>query len=115
MSFAYAKILFLLQISPEDIQWVGENPGINQSRGLRRSGNTRHAGVPGAVRGRGTTKGQSKMDFFPSQNGIGKKSLDDDIHILHTETLVKQVTENSSIRVVLFEIVCSYLTYLSIW
>ncbi|BAT93043.1 Protein EMSY-LIKE 4 [Vigna angularis] len=85
----------LSEISPEDIQWVGEDPGINHGGGLRGSGNgmSRSVGrgsVPGAVRGRGTTKGQSKMDFFPSQNGIGKKTLDD-IHILHTDTLVKKV------------------------
>jgi len=103
------KILLSLQISPEDIQWVGEDPGINHVGGLRGSGNAMsrsvgRVGVPGAVRGRGTTKGQSKMEFFPSQNGIGKKTLDD-IHILHTDTLVKKVTENSSIRVVLLEIV----------
>ncbi|ESW21074.1 hypothetical protein PHAVU_005G039400 [Phaseolus vulgaris] len=85
----------LSEISPEDIQWVGEDPGINHVGGLRGSGNAMsrsvgRVGVPGAVRGRGTTKGQSKMEFFPSQNGIGKKTLDD-IHILHTDTLVKKV------------------------
>ncbi|XP_027902165.1 protein EMSY-LIKE 3-like isoform X1 [Vigna unguiculata] len=85
----------LSEISPEDIQWVGEDPGINHGGGRHGSGNgmSRSVGrssVPGAVRGRGTTKGQSKMDFFPSQNGIGKKTVDD-IHILHTDTLVKKV------------------------
>jgi len=109
MSLVHAKILLLLQISPEDIQWVGEDPGINHGGGRHGSGNgmSRSVGrssVPGAVRGRGTTKGQSKMDFFPSQNGIGKKTVDD-IHILHTDTLVKKVTENTSIRKVLFEII----------
>lgn len=54
--------------------------------------------VPGAGRGRGGTKGQSKKDLLPSQNGIGKKALDD-IQILHTDTLVKEVTENGSIRI----------------
>lgn len=56
--------------------------------------------VPGAGRGRGGTKGQSKKDLLPAQNGIGKKALDD-IQILHTDTLVKEVTENSSVRILL--------------
>ena len=50
-------------------------------------------GVPGAGRGRGLAKGPSRKDFLPSQNGIGKKTLDD-IQILQTDTLVKEVNEN---------------------
>lgn len=50
-------------------------------------------GVPGAGRGRGTAKGQSKKDFLPAQNGIGKRAPDD-IQIRHTESLIKEVTEN---------------------
>lgn len=56
--------------------------------------------VPGAGRGRGATKGQSRKDFAPSQNGLGKKvPVSDDIKLLNTETLIKEVTENSSIEI----------------
>ncbi|KAK7323947.1 hypothetical protein VNO77_27449 [Canavalia gladiata] len=85
----------LSEISPEDIQWVGEDPGINHRRGFGGFGNgmSRSAGrdnVPGVGRGRGVSKGQSRKDFLSSQNGIGKKTLDD-IQILHTDMLVKEV------------------------
>ena len=104
---AYSNVLLLLQMSPADIQWVGEDPGVNRRQGFGGSGNgmRRSVGrgsVPGVGKGRGTAKGQSRKDFLPSQNGIGMKTPDD-IQILHTDTLVKEVTENSSI--VLFEIV----------
>ncbi|XWS35475.1 hypothetical protein CRYUN_Cryun20dG0000500 [Craigia yunnanensis] len=78
----------LSEISPEDIQWVSEDPGIphrdvygGSGHGMNRS--VGRDGVPGAGRGRDFAKG-------PSQNGIGKKALDD-IQILHTDTLVKEV------------------------
>ncbi|KAJ7949099.1 protein EMSY-LIKE 3-like [Quillaja saponaria] len=85
----------LSEISPEDIQWVGEDPGINHRGGYGGSGHGMNRpvgrnGVPGAGRGRGGTKGQSRKDFLPSQNGIGKKAPDD-IQILHTDTLIKEV------------------------
>ncbi|KAK9283615.1 hypothetical protein L1049_011865 [Liquidambar formosana] len=85
----------LAEISPEDIQWEGEDPGIPHRGGYGGSGHgmKRSMGrdsVPGAGRGRGISKGQSKKDFPLSQNGIGKKAPDD-IHILHTETLIKEV------------------------
>lgn len=50
--------------------------------------------VPGVGRGRGVTKGQSRKDFLSSQNGIGKKAPDD-IQLLHTETLIKEVAEKA--------------------
>nr|KYP31886.1 hypothetical protein KK1_047578 [Cajanus cajan] len=85
----------LSEISPEDIQWLGEDPGINYRQGFGGSANgmSRSIGrdsVPGAGRRRGTTMGQSRIDFLPSQNGIGMKTQDD-IQILHTDTLVKEV------------------------
>lgn len=46
--------------------------------------------APGAGRGRGVSKGQSKKDFPPMQNGIGKKVPD--IRILHTDSLIKEVS-----------------------
>ncbi|XP_004488476.1 protein EMSY-LIKE 3 [Cicer arietinum] len=89
------ELVNLSEISPEDIRWVGEDPGINHRGGFGGSGRgmNRAVGrdsVPGAGRGRGGTKGQSKKDLLPAQNGIGKKALDD-IQILHTDTLVKEV------------------------
>ncbi|XP_057978735.1 protein EMSY-LIKE 3-like isoform X2 [Malania oleifera] len=85
----------LSEISPEDIQWEGEDPGISYRGGYGGAGHGMnrslgHDGHPGAGRGRGVTKGQFKKDFPPSQNGIGKKALDD-IQILHTDTLIKEV------------------------
>lgn len=50
-------------------------------------------GGPGVGRGRGGTKGHSRKDFLPSQNGIGKKAPDD-IKILQTDTLIKEVSES---------------------
>lgn len=88
----------MLQISPDDIQWEGEDPGISHrgsyggpGHGMNRS--VGRDGGPGVGRGRGVTKGQSRKDFLPSQNGIGKKVLDD-IQILHTDTLIKEVGES---------------------
>ncbi|XP_075487604.1 protein EMSY-LIKE 3-like [Primulina tabacum] len=78
----------LSEISPEDIQWdegYGE-PGHGLERPVGREN------VPGAGRGRGRglTKSQSRKDFPPSQNGIGKKAQDD-IQLLQTDTLIKEV------------------------
>uniref|UniRef100_A0A5B6ZMA1 ENT domain-containing protein n=1 Tax=Davidia involucrata TaxID=16924 RepID=A0A5B6ZMA1_DAVIN len=85
----------LAEISPEDIQWEGEDPGISRQGNYGGSGRGMNRSVgrdsgPGPGRGRGVTKGQSKKDFPPSQNGVGKK-VSDDIQILHTDTLIKEV------------------------
>ncbi|PWA80381.1 emsy N Terminus (ENT)/ plant Tudor-like domains-containing protein [Artemisia annua] len=86
----------LAEISPEDIQWVdGPDPVIPHKGGYGGPGHGvgRPAGRdsgPGGGRGRGTTKGQIRRDFPPSQNGIGKKGLDD-IQLLQTDTLIKEV------------------------
>lgn len=86
----------LKEISPEDIRWEGDEPGISRKGGRPGSGRgtkkplTRGGGVSGAGRGRGTMKGPSKKGFPFPQNGIGKKPLGD-IEILHTETLIKEV------------------------
>eukprot|EP00268_Persea_americana_P043320 TRINITY_DN4351_c0_g1_i5.p1 TRINITY_DN4351_c0_g1~~TRINITY_DN4351_c0_g1_i5.p1 ORF type:complete len:489 (-),score=131.70 TRINITY_DN4351_c0_g1_i5:458-1924(-) len=86
----------LNEISHEDIRWEDEDPGISRrtvrggpGRGVKKS--VGRGGVtPGVGRGRGGPKNQTKKDFPPSQNGIGKKSSDD-IEILHTDTLIKEV------------------------
>ncbi|KAH6812297.1 Emsy N Terminus plant Tudor-like domains-containing protein [Perilla frutescens var. frutescens] len=83
------------EISPGDIKWEGEDPGISRhggyggpGRGIGRPLGRDNA--PGSGRGRGLAKGQSRKDLPPSQNGIGKKGSDD-IQLLHTETLIKEV------------------------
>lgn len=53
--------------------------------------------VAGAGRGRGVGKGQSRKDFLPSQNGIGKKAPDD-IQIRHTASLIKEASKNGLIQ-----------------
>ncbi|XP_070038356.1 protein EMSY-LIKE 3-like isoform X2 [Nicotiana tomentosiformis] len=83
------------EISPEDIQWEGEEPGISHHGNYGGSGHVMsrpagHDSAPGAGRGRGLTKAQSRKDFPISQNGIGKKGSDD-IQLLHTDTLIKEV------------------------
>ncbi|KAM3287594.1 protein EMSY-LIKE 3 isoform X1 [Capsicum chacoense] len=85
----------LAEISPEDIQWEGEDPGISHygNYGGPCHAMARPAGcasTPGAGRGRGLTKAQSRKDFPLSQNGMGKKGSDD-IQLLHTDTLIKEV------------------------
>lgn len=80
----------LSEISPEDIQWDGEDPGISRRGGYGGSGHGM-SNRSSAGRGRGLAKGQSKKDFLPPQNGtIGKKAMEE-IHILHTDTLIKEV------------------------
>ncbi|XP_040994196.1 protein EMSY-LIKE 3-like isoform X2 [Juglans microcarpa x Juglans regia] len=85
----------LKEISPEDIRWEGENPGVSSKsghpgpgRGVKRS-IPRGGAVAGAGRGRGS-KGRSQNHFPLSQNGIGKKAMCD-IEIVHTDTLIKEV------------------------
>lgn len=79
-------------MSPADIRWEGEDPGVSrkgghpgQGRGttksMARGGPTSNAG-----RGRGSMKTQQPK----TQNGIGKKALGD-IEILHTDSLIKEV------------------------
>lgn len=87
----------LKEISPEDIRWEGEDPGISHKvigRGGTGRGAKKPTGrgsvIPAAGRGRGSLKNQSKKEFPPSQNGIGKKNSGD-IEILHTDTLIKEV------------------------
>lgn len=90
----------LKEISPEDIRWEGDAPGIPRKggrpgpgRGIKKSaprGGVGGVGVPGAGRGRGTIKGPVKKNMPLSQNGIGRKALGD-IEILHTDTLIKEV------------------------
>ncbi|XP_017229817.1 protein EMSY-LIKE 3 [Daucus carota subsp. sativus] len=84
----------LKEISPEDLRWEGEDPGIAHRGG--RSGPGRgfknsisRGGSFAGGRGRGMVRNQSKRSF-PPQNGIIKKTLGD-IEILDTDILVKEV------------------------
>lgn len=52
---------------------------------------------PGAGRGRGLAKPQTRKGFPPSQNG-GKKGSDD-IQLLHTDTLIKEVSSSILISI----------------
>ncbi|GAB2266918.1 hypothetical protein Dimus_001907 [Dionaea muscipula] len=67
----------LKQMPPGDIRWVGEDPGISH-RGGHGSAKSTGLGVQGVA-------ASKELD-----NGI-QRMTSDDIKILHTETLVKQV------------------------
>ncbi|XP_059646377.1 protein EMSY-LIKE 3-like isoform X2 [Cornus florida] len=91
----------LKEIPPEDILWEGECPGRSHRGGHGGRGvgvkNSMGHGVLGAGSRRGSKNDQFKNEFTPSRNGIVKE-VSDDIEILHTETLVKEVEKvfNSS-------------------
>lgn len=85
-----------MQISPEDIRWEGEEMVTShhgahngQGRGVKKSLN-RGGRIPNNGRVRGPLKSQSMKDSLPSQNGISKK-VSDDIELLNTDSLVKEV------------------------
>ncbi|KAK8628779.1 hypothetical protein V6N13_009362 [Hibiscus sabdariffa] len=84
----------LKEISPDDIRWDGEDPGISYRRGHGFHGAkksfSRGDPTPGPGRGRGSMKGQSRKELLPSQNGTGKK-LSNEIELPNTEMLVKEV------------------------
>ncbi|KAF2289468.1 hypothetical protein GH714_036425 [Hevea brasiliensis] len=85
----------LKEISPEDIQWEGVDPGISllgahggPGHGIKKS--MRHVSYPSGGRGRGSIKGESRREFLPTQNGFTKK-VSNDIELFNTETLVQEV------------------------
>ncbi|GFZ00654.1 Emsy N Terminus (ENT) domain-containing protein [Actinidia rufa] len=89
------ELVNLAEISPEDIQWDGEDPGISRQGAYGGSGHMMgrsigRGGGPAGGKGRGVMKGQSRKAFPSSQNGIGKKGSDE-IQILQTDTLIKEV------------------------
>jgi hypothetical protein len=81
-------------MAPEDIRWEGDDPGI--SRGWPRhmiKKSMSHGGFnSSSVRRRASTNDQSKREFLLTQNGIARK-LSDNIELLNTESLVKEVRE----------------------
>ncbi|KAJ6813384.1 protein EMSY-LIKE 3-like isoform X2 [Iris pallida] len=96
----------LKEISPEDIKWEGEDPGIYERIG--RAGPDdgikkpidHNGAATGIGRGRGSLKTHSKADLLPSTNGLGKKRIED-IEILHTETLVNEVRRGFVLQIIL--------------
>ncbi|GFS37466.1 Emsy N Terminus (ENT)/ plant Tudor-like domains-containing protein [Actinidia rufa] len=79
----------LVLISPEDVRWVGDDPGISHQGGSGVRHSLSHGVTPSTERERGTTNDQFKKDLPQLQNGVGKVSAE--IEILHTETLLKEV------------------------
>ncbi|XP_056164783.1 protein EMSY-LIKE 3-like isoform X4 [Syzygium oleosum] len=82
------------QISPEDIQWMREDPGVSHRGNHAVSGSgmnrpMKRENVSGGGKGRGALKNQSKKEHRPFQNGLGKKGPD--IQIRNTGTLLKEV------------------------
>ncbi|XP_038702262.1 protein EMSY-LIKE 1-like isoform X1 [Tripterygium wilfordii] len=88
----------LKEISPEDIRWEGEDPGISHHGALGLQGHginkplSRGRFIPSVGRGTESLKEHSKIEFLPSQNGVPIK-LADDIELLNTETLVREVEQ----------------------
>ncbi|GKC89921.1 EMSY-LIKE 3-like isoform X1, partial [Tanacetum coccineum] len=91
----------LREISPNDIRWKWEDVGISNRGGRSGSGRgiktpaargvTTVGPGPGAGRGRPIgSKGQPKKEQPPLQNGSAKRPSNN-IEILHTETLVKEI------------------------
>ncbi|CAL9236906.1 unnamed protein product [Arabidopsis halleri] len=83
----------LSEISPGDIEWIGEDPGVGnrddyngQCHGLNRTT------VPNSIpqRGSGLAKNTIRKDFRTSQNGTGKKKHLD-IRIRQTNVLIREV------------------------
>jgi hypothetical protein len=89
-------------MGPEDIRWQDDDSGVDPMAYLHRAaqGNggrkptSRGGPMSGPGRGRGFQKNTSKKDFPSPQNGVEKRSSDD-IDILHTESLIKEVIVNS--------------------
>ncbi|KAK8941339.1 hypothetical protein KSP39_PZI010771 [Platanthera zijinensis] len=89
------ELVNLKEISPEDIRWEGADPafpgqgvGAGAVRGVKKApGGALLAGIG---RGRGPLKHQSKKELGVLQNGIAKRGSEN-IEILHTDTLLKEV------------------------
>ncbi|TVU11100.1 hypothetical protein EJB05_44663 [Eragrostis curvula] len=94
----------LKEMGPEDIRWQEDDSGIDPMTYLRNRGApvsgvrkpNRSGPMSGPGRGRGFQKNASKKDFPSPQNGVGKRSSDD-IDILHTESLIKEVEKVFSV------------------
>ncbi|KAL2461305.1 Protein EMSY-LIKE 3 [Abeliophyllum distichum] len=78
------------EISPEDIQWEGKDPGNFHHEGYGLNRPIVRETAPGSGRGRGLKKSQSGKDFLPSQNDIRKAGYGK-VELLDTDTLIEEV------------------------
>lgn len=86
-----------------------DDPGMPNKTGYGGSGHGMGRPIgqnsgPGVGRGRGLTKGQTRKGFPPSQNGIGKKGLDE-LQLFNTDTLITEVNKYS-VRILNLVILC---------
>lgn len=84
----------LFQISRQDIKWEGENLEIFPETGNGKAGHRfkKSGADAGAGAGKGVlVKGVSKNELPAARNDNGRMQSGD-IKILHTDTLVKEVT-----------------------
>ncbi|KAK6941907.1 ENT domain, partial [Dillenia turbinata] len=98
-SIEYHILRTWLQIPPEDIRWVGDEPGISQVvRGGQGRGSKNATSHGDGISGAGIRKGsmaapaQPVNEIPPSQNGSVKQASDD-IELFHTDTLIKEVVK----------------------
>ncbi|KAK1397710.1 Emsy N Terminus (ENT)/ plant Tudor-like domains-containing protein [Heracleum sosnowskyi] len=83
----------LKDISSEDIRWVGEDPGLSHQsvHGMQSNENPKnHGSYPNSEPGEGAMRDQNEIEIPFLEDGVVKKSSDE-IEILHTETLIKEV------------------------
>ncbi|KAL2478528.1 Protein EMSY-LIKE 3 [Forsythia ovata] len=78
------------EISPKDIQLEGKDPGNFHHGGYGLNLPIVRETAPGSGRGRGLTKSQSRKDFLPLQNDIGKAGYGK-VELLDTDTLIEEV------------------------
>lgn len=94
MLFGNQRSLIIVQISPGDIEWIGEDPRVGNQYGVNGQGHglNRTTG-PNSVpqRGSGLAKTSIKKDFRTSQNGTGKRKHMD-IRIRQTNVLIRDVS-----------------------
>lgn len=73
---------------------MGEDPGLSHQSvlGMQSNENPKnHEGYPNYGPAEGAMRDQNKKEIPISENGVAKKSSDE-IEILHTETLIKEVS-----------------------
>lgn len=76
----------LKEIPPDDIRWIGDDPGIS------RGGGSGQGTLLSLQRDEGFSSDQYRKEVRPQQNGgLVQKAAIDEIEILHTETLIKKV------------------------
>ncbi|XP_074367209.1 protein EMSY-LIKE 1-like isoform X2 [Apium graveolens] len=83
----------LKEFSSEDIRWVGEDPGLSHQSvvGMQSNENPKnHEGYPNSGRGEGAMRDLNEKEIPILENGVAMNSSDE-IEILHTETLIKEV------------------------